>query len=61
MTDLDLCTPLHLASYRGLAEVAQALVGAGAKVDAVDRYGNNPLELRLNKMWRAWNRLPTGC
>ena len=36
-------TPLHFAAQQHHVEVAQALLGAGAVVDATDKHGNTPL------------------
>ena len=48
--DLNIClddyrTPLHVASSRGLLEVARLLLSYGAKVDEKDKDGRTPLQV----------------
>jgi truncated hemoglobin YjbI len=42
------CTALHMAARRGNVEVAQALIGCGAKTDARDSLGDTPLQRAVN-------------
>jgi ankyrin repeat protein len=41
--DVDGFTPLHLAAQQGALSAARLLLDHGARVDAVDRFGNTPL------------------
>ena len=41
--DVDGFTPLHFAAQSGAVDVAEALLAAGATVDARNTYGNTPL------------------
>jgi len=43
----DLHTPLHLAARDNMAEVAGAIIRAGAEIDARDVHGNTPMMLAL--------------
>lgn len=42
--DYDMRTALHVASSEGHIEVVQFLVSQGANVNAVDRFGNAPID-----------------
>ncbi len=42
------CTALHMAARRGHVEVAQALLNAGADVEAKDSRGDTPLRRAIN-------------
>jgi ankyrin repeat protein len=41
-------TALHAASYQGLNDVIEYLVGKGAKIDAFDQLGQTPLSISLS-------------
>src|SRR5262249_3984053 len=41
-------TPLHMAARRGTAEVAEALIDAGADIEAKDKNGETPLRRAVN-------------
>jgi ankyrin repeat protein len=41
-------TALHMAARRGHAEIARALLDAGAAVNALDRKGDTPLQRAIN-------------
>ena len=41
-------TPLHLATEEGHLEIVQALITAGANIEATDHQGNTPLHLAVN-------------
>ena len=45
-------TPLHRAAAFGTAETIQALIKAGAKIDAKDMHGDSPLT------WASWHLRP---
>jgi ankyrin repeat protein len=47
--ETDGTTALHWAAYRGHAQAAQLLIGAGANVKAANRYGVTPLTLAASK------------
>jgi len=38
-------TPLHLAAIKGHPEVLEVILGAGAEVDILDKYGHTALHL----------------
>ena len=42
------CTPLHMAARRGGTEIAEALLDAGAPIDARDSLGDTPLRRAVN-------------
>lgn len=42
------CTPLHMAARRGNLEIAEALLGCGAKLEARDSVGDTPLRRAVN-------------
>lgn len=41
-------TALHAASYQGLNDVIAYLVGKGAKIDAMDKFGQTPLSISMS-------------
>lgn len=47
MLDSDWHTPLHLAATNGYVDVMRILLQAGADVNAVDKYGQTPLQLAI--------------
>jgi truncated hemoglobin YjbI len=42
------CTPLHMAARRGNLQIAEALLDAGADLEARDSHGDTPLQRALN-------------
>jgi hemoglobin len=42
------CTALHMAARRGNTEVAEALLGCGANIEARDSHGDTPLRRAVN-------------
>ena len=51
-------TPLHYASARGDKEIIEILIGKGAVVNAVDKYGTTPLDVaNMNERTEAANLL----
>lgn len=42
------CTPLHMAARRGNTEIAEALLGCGAAIEAPDSLGHTPLRRAVN-------------
>ena len=43
----NLSTALHVAAWHGKVDVVKSLLERGAKIDAVDRFGDTPLQSAL--------------
>jgi ankyrin repeat protein len=41
-------TPLHMSARRGTTRIAEALLGAGADIEARDKNGETPLRRAVN-------------
>jgi ammonium transporter, Amt family len=58
--DYDMRSPLHLAAAEGHEHIVKLLLKAGAKINAVDRWGNTPYNDALNHRHAGCVKLLSG-
>jgi ankyrin repeat protein len=52
--DIIGCTPLHLASFKGMTKIVELLIENGASVDDTDNNGNTALHYAVGEKGKAF-------